>query len=218
METKKTLIITGGQVDIAFAEQFVKAQTFDYIIAADHGLMIAKRLQIIPDAIVGDFDSIDVSVLEQFKQNKNINICEFKPEKDDTDTEIAINLAIEMKSNEVAILGATGNRIDHTLANIQLLKKFNIHNIAAYLIDANNKIYMIEEGIRLQKRETFGHYVSLLPISEAVENVTLIGFKYPLLRHTLIHGESLGISNEIVEEEASISFTSGTLLVIEAQD
>ncbi len=216
--SKKTLIITGGHIDFTFAKQFINDYKFDYIICADHGLVAANSLLITPNAIVGDFDSADASILEQYKNDDNIYIRSFKPEKDYTDTEIAVDLAIEIGSTEVVILGATGSRIDHMLANIGLLIKFLQKDIAAYIIDKNNKLYLINKETVIEKEKLYGEYISLIPITDIVMGVTLKGFKYPLNNHKLVKEESLGISNEIIEDVARISMTSGTILVIEAQD
>lgn len=215
---KKTLILTGGYIDLSFAKQFIENYKFDYIICADHGLVAANSLNITPNAIVGDFDSTDANILEQYKKNEDIYIRSFKPEKDYTDTEIAVDMAIDVDSTEVVIIGATGSRIDHMLANIGLLIKFLQKDISAYIIDKNNKLYLINKETVLVKEKTYGDYVSLIPVTEAVMGVTLKGFKYPLNNHKLVKEESLGISNEIIDDEARISMTCGTLLVIEAQD
>lgn len=218
MKNNKTLIVTGGRIELEFARAFLKENTFDLVIAADHGLLTVKELGIHPDIIVGDFDSIDPAVLIPYEKDQTTKIFKFRPEKDDTDTEIAIKQAIQANSTETAILGGTGSRIDHMISNIQLLLQFLPEDRKAYLIDKNNKIYLTRKNIVLSKKEMYGPYISLLPMSEEVQNVTLKGFKYPLCRHRLVQGGSIGISNEILEDTAEITFSEGTLLVIEARD
>lgn len=224
---KKTLIITGGYTDPIFAKEFMDKEKFDFIIAADSGLEILYKLKRNPNIIVGDFDSVNPQILSYYKENNNYNenniykeieICTFLAEKDYTDTEAAIHTAIEHGSTEIALLGATGNRIDHMISNIHLLLILLKKNIKAYIIDNYNKCYLAENNITLQKDKIFGKYISLIPVTQEVVDVTLLGFKYPLTKHKLKKEESLGISNEIIDEKATISFTAGILLIIEAQD
>jgi thiamine pyrophosphokinase len=108
--------------------------------------------------------------------------------------------------------------LDHVLANIHLLLLPMQLKVKASLIDGNNMIYLRQESFTLKKREQFGNYVSLLPFTEKVRGLTLRGFKYPLNHIILTSGNSLGISNEIVGEEASVEFSEGILLVIESRD
>lgn len=215
---KKTLILTGGHIDLTFAKHYISNFKFDYIICADHGLVAAHSLGITPNAIVGDFDSTDVSVLDQYKHNSDIFIRTYQPEKDYTDTEIALDMAIEVKSTEITLLGATGSRIDHMLGNIGLLIKCLKENITAHIVDKNNKLYVINMETILKKDNMYGDYVSLIPMTDEVLGVSLQGFKYPLNNHRLVKEETLSISNEVIEEEARITMSSGVLLVVESQD
>lgn len=213
----KLLIVTGGSIDASFAMEYLAKHEFDYIIAADSGLNTLDKLQMIPDVILGDFDSVDVSVLECYR-NQDIEIHTFDPVKDSTDTEIAMRLAIKKQPKEVHILGATGTRIDHMLANVSLLGLFAEYGIEAYLVDAQNRIRMIRENMVIRKAEQYGEYLSLVPYCGEVTGVTLRGFKYPL-NHVVMEGfSSLGISNEIVDEVAEIELEAGYLLVIESKD
>ena len=91
-------------------------------------------------------------------------------------------------------------------------------NADIQLVDAYNRIRMIDKSIKLVKTEQFGNFVSLLPYAGEVKEVTLKGFKYSLEKHTMGSFSSLGISNEIVEEEAEILFEEGILLLIESRD
>ena len=91
-------------------------------------------------------------------------------------------------------------------------------NVSMCLVDENNRIQMIDGNTTLRKAGQYGRFVSLIPWSDEVVGVTLKGFKYPLSDYTMDKFSSLGISNEIVDEEAEISLTSGCLLLIEARD
>ncbi|MDF2944376.1 MAG: hypothetical protein K0S01_3234 [Herbinix sp.] len=213
----KVLIITGGQVDDSFLSDRVIQEQYSMIIAADRGLTAADRLNLPLDFIVGDFDSVSESVLKKYRE-LSTPIETFPREKDKTDTQIAIELALMKKATSLDILGATGTRLDHALANVHLLLLPMQFEVQAFIIDPNNKICLKKESFTLQKSKQFGDYVSLLPFSEKVSDLSLKGFKYPLNRIVLTTGNSLGISNEIIEEEASVEFTEGILLVIESKD
>ena len=216
-KVNKILIITGGQVDEFFLSNHLLQEQYTMIIAADRGLVIADRLNLPLDFIVGDFDSVSKAVLNKYRE-LSTPIQTFPTEKDKTDTQIAIELAIMHNASEIDIIGATGSRLDHVLANIHLLMLPLQLKISACMIDPNNKIYLKNESFVLMKNKQFGDYVSLLPFSEKVHSLTLKGFKYSLNNITLTAGNSLGISNEIKVEEAFVEFTDGILIVIESRE
>lgn len=214
----KYLIVSGGTVNEGFLTKIVKNGGFDVILAADAGMEALYRDHILPDIIVGDFDSVNSDTLEYFHDKEQIEVCMLNPEKDDTDTEYAIREAIRRQAREIVIVGGTGTRIDHVLGNICLLGIGLEHQVKICLVDEHNRMRMIDQPLTLKKAEQYGKYVSLIPFSEYVQGVTLRGFKYPLTDYTMGGFNSLGISNEIVSEEASISLTSGQLIVIESKD
>ena len=116
----KSLIITGGNINKEFLQDFLKENKFEKIIAADKGLEILNKLNVKPDFIIGDFDSVNKEILEKYI---NVPITYLKPEKDFTDTHMALKLAIEKGTKEITIIGAVGTRLDHTIANIHILKE-----------------------------------------------------------------------------------------------
>lgn len=215
---KHFLVVSGGFIDDAFACRVIEEIKPDVMIAADKGMDFFYRNQIDPDFIVGDFDSAKNESLSYFKKNGNVQMRELCPVKDDTDTESAIRFAIEQGATQITLLGATGSRVDHVLGNIELLGIGLSNGVPIVMLDTKNRIRMIDKGITIKKDEQHGTYVSLLPYTECVENVTLEGFKYSLNKATLKGFCSLGVSNEIQEEVATICFTDGIMLVIESQD
>jgi len=100
----KTLIITGGNLNKDFTKEYLKKYSFDLIIAVDKGLEVLDNLEVKPNYIVGDFDSINKKVLDKYKKYSSIKIMTLNPEKDFTDTHVALNVAIENKSKEIIIL------------------------------------------------------------------------------------------------------------------
>ena len=95
MKMKRCLIVTGGTIDIAFAKDFLSQRSYDYVIAADAGLEVLRPLHISPNAVVGDLDTVDKKVLEEYQNQPDIEFEIHKPEKDETDTELAFRDALE---------------------------------------------------------------------------------------------------------------------------
>ena len=213
-----TLIVSGGNIDLTFLEDYCSNNVIQTIIAVDKGLESLYKLNITPNHIVGDLDSVDMDIFNYYMNNPNIQIHKYIPEKDFTDTDIALNLAISLHSTNITIIGAIGTRIDHTLANIHILTNALNANIPCQLIDKNNKIYLIDKPITLQKSKTYGKYISLIPLTSSVCGLTLKGFKYALEDYSFVVGKSLGISNEITHDCASIELEHGILIVIECRD
>ena len=194
----KALIVTGGDIKLDLLKKYGEEYKKETIIAVDKGLEKLSKLNIVPTHIVGDFDSISKEILEPYQANKQIIFHKYNPEKDNTDTDIAIRLAIQLKSEAITILGALGKRMDHSLANIHILK---------YALDSKIPCQIID-----------GKYISLIPLTSKVEGITLNGFKYPLTNDSMPIGLSLGVSNEIVEEVATIELKKGIIIVIESKD
>ncbi len=214
----KTLIISGGRIDDSFAVPFIESLDPDHIVGVDRGLEFCARCGVRPDHIVGDFDSLAPEVLAEY-QKTDIPIRTFNPIKDATDTCIALEYAIAQNSSEIWILGATGTRLDHFLCNLQTLKKAYNARIPAYIVDEHNLITIpVSQSFTIRKDEQFGDNVSFFPLDEDVTGLTLKGFFYPLDRHTLHGPDGLGVSNRIVDDIASVSYSGGTLVMMQTKD
>lgn len=212
------IIVSGGTVADDLALHVLETERPEVMIAADAGMNFFYRNGVKPDIIVGDFDSAAMKALTFFRGQPEVDIRELNPGKDDTDTEHALRLAIEMGAEKITLLGATGNRLDHVLGNIELLGIGLEAGVPVVMLDANNRIRMVDRGFSILRERQFGTYVSLIPYTERVEHLTLNGFKYPLTDYCLKGFCSLGVSNEIEAEEASVVFDGGILLVIESRD
>ena len=214
---KKTIIVTGGKIGNNFINDLFLENKYENIIASDKGLEELDKIGVIPNYIIGDFDSINKDILSKYIQNKEVKIIKLNPEKDYTDTHMALKLAIELKSTDITIIGAIGSRIDHTLSNIHILKETLDNNINCSILNENNKISLINGKTILDLDNNY-KYISLLPLTTSVEGITLEGFKYPLLNTTLGLGESIGISNEQVEDKAVIYLKKGIIILIQSTD
>ena len=210
----KTLIISGGNVTKEILKDVLENNSFDNIIAVDKGLEILDECKIEPNYIIGDFDSVNTRIVNRYN---NANIIKLNPEKDFTDTHMAIKLALEIKSSYIVILGAIGTRIDHTIANIHVLKECMERKIMCEIINENNKIMLINKSCYIDLDKKY-KYVSLIPLTTNVTGVTLKGFKYLLKNATLTIGESVGVSNEQIEKKATIELKEGILICIRSRD
>lgn len=211
-----TLIVTGGNVNTELLKKILEENKFETIIAADKGLEALNKINVMPNYIIGDFDSVNKTTLNQY-ENKNIEITYLKPEKDFTDTHMAIKLAIEKRAKHITIIGATGTRMDHTLANIHALNEALQNNVPTEIINENNRIMLINKKAKLIKNTNY-KYVSIIPLTTKITGVTLEGFKYNIENATINLGESIGVSNEQIEQEALIEIKEGIAILIYSKD
>ena len=216
----RTVIISGGRIERDFALSFLENETFEQFIAVDNGLRFCYDNQIKPTWIVGDFDTAAPELVEYYQTQTDIPIRRFNPVKDSTDSQIAIELALELGSSEITLLGGTGTRMDHVLGNIQSLMLAKKKGVSCVILDEYNRIQLIDGETRLKKSEQYGKYVSLLPLTTEVTGVDLTGFKFNLTGHTFTSTVSagLGVSNEIIEDTAEIRVKSGIFVLIESRD
>lgn len=178
----------------------------DMIIAADGGLRHLERFGLAADIIIGDFDSSD-------KVPEGKNVIRLKPEKDVTDMYAAVEQGIAAGFRDFEIYGATGGRLDHTVANVQL---------AAYLAQKGYSHRIFGNGfgiVALNNSEIFFDssmqgYISVFSHSDVCTGVTIENLKYELHGASLTNSFSLGVSNEFIGKESRISVENGTLIVI----
>lgn len=201
-----TVIVSGGRLDEAFVLDVLRSEQAEFIIAADRGLMFLYKHQIWPNYIVGDFDSAPQEVVSYYREQTNIPIREYNPVKDASDTEIALKLALSLGRKKILILGGTGNRIDHLWANVQCLKIALDAGAEAEILDAYNRVRLINHSITLEKANAFGPYFSVFPLGGTVEYFSIKGAKYPLTDHALTPYDSLCVSNEYAQEQVEITF------------
>ncbi len=214
------LIVSGGSLD-EDTLRTVRNRSFDQVIGVDGGLRFCKEQGIRPTRIVGDFDTLEPEILDWYRQNTDIEIRAYDPVKDATDTQIAVELAMELGCDDITILGGTGTRLDHVLGNIQTLYLAYGRGISCRMVDAHNRIRLIGEGEHfLDRAEQYGDYISLIPYTEEATGVTLEGMKYPLRNHrfTVRGSAGLGVSNEITEKTARIVIESGVMILVESRD
>ncbi len=187
----------------------------DLVICADGGAGHIRRTGILPDVIVGDLDSIAPADQAFFTKNK-VRFVRYPADKDATDTELAMSLAVEQGAEDITLIGGSGTRLDHTMANVFLLKKLVDRQISCRMVDSHNEIHLVTDRLEIEGRP--GELVSVLPASERVTGVTMTGFLYPLNGAELVMGSTIGVSNRLVGQTARINVLSGTLIVFKSRD
>ena len=217
--SKKIVIVSGGKLEEEVCLPILEGQKEGYVIGVDKGVEFLYHHQIMPDYIVGDFDSVQQEVVEYYRKETHVGIRDFNPVKDASDTEIAIRLAMTLGGTHLVILGATGGRIDHLWANVQCLTIPFKAGVQAEILDSQNRISLIGEGeTHLKKAEAYGPYFSVFPLGEEIFGFNIEGAKYPLENHVLTPYDSLCVSNEIAGDEVVITFSAGIVILMETRD
>ncbi|MGN0164669.1 MAG: single-stranded-DNA-specific exonuclease RecJ [Lachnospiraceae bacterium] len=184
----------------------------DYIIAADGGYEHVLRLGLVPDELIGDFDSLTDAF--KAKVPDSTKITRFPVEKDDTDTALAVKKTIEKGYNTIYLLGCTGgNRIEHTLANISLLGYGAEKNVRIYMFDGNSTMMAVKNKKVVFDEKCSGN-LSVFAFGGEAFGVTVKNLKYTLDDAELFPEVSLGVSNSFIGKKAEISVKKGTLLIV----
>jgi len=183
----------------------------DYIICADGGTRHALALNIQPNLVIGDMDSLEKTQWQNLEKS-GVSIELFPRDKNETDLELAINRAIKLVPKEIIVVAALGGRIDQTLANLALLSDIRLSTFDVRLDDGLEEIFICRDQVQVQGRS--GDIVSLIPWQGAVSNIQTKNLRWPLQKETLYSDKTRGISNEMTDNTASISIGLGLLLVI----
>jgi len=191
----------------------IRPGSADYIICADGGYEIAASFGITPDLVIGDSDSGNMAAFSGEKPKALL----FPREKDESDTFLCVKHAAGLGFDEIVILGGIGGRLDHTIANIQVLSYFSGLIKSLRMSDGRNTA-IVTQGpeITLKRRE--GFTVSLFALSEKCCGVTTTGLRYPLTDAELSNSFPLGLSNAFTREEATIGLKSGKLLIVMSRE
>ena len=206
----KCLIIGAG--DLTMGEITVGKE--DYVIAVDGGLSYCGILNVEPDKIIGDFDSVsekEKEAIYSLQEQVPGLVMELPVEKDDTDMLAALKYGLELGYTDFRIYAGTGGRFDHTLANIQCLLYLKNHGATGYLVDGTGMMLVIQNEAVHFRKELEG-YLSLFSLGKEAKGVTIRGLKYPLEDYTLTNDYPIGISNEFIGEESSIQVEDGELV------
>ena len=206
----RAYIYTGGEINAANITE--RPEKGELVIAADSGWNNAKALGVTPDVLLGDFDSLG-------KQNlpDGPEILQVPAEKDLTDTQLAVEVALARGAKEITIIGGLSGRLDHTLSNLALLSHLHELKVYAVMTDGQNRARFIRNGGALIARSGFS-YLSLLAADPVVKGVEVQGCKYPLKKAKLKNTYQYAVSNEITGNCALVEVKKGGLFIIESKD
>lgn len=207
----KAFIYAGGHIDPGFITEHPKGE--DLTVAADSGLRNVLALGEHVDVAVGDFDSFPERDIPQ-----SCEVIRLKPEKDITDTQAAVEVAIERGATSFVLIGGLSGRLDHTLASLSVLEDLTARGYYAIMTDGISRVHCITGGSALIGRSGY-KYFSVIPVSETVKGVSIEGAKYPVRNARLTRKNAgLGTSNEIDGNCALISVKKGTVYIVESRD
>lgn len=212
----RAIIIANGQIE-NFDIVRKNLEPKDIIVCCDGGMKYAFEEGLMPHYIIGDLDS-SLPQMVQFFEMSGVVFKKFPTKKDHTDLELALDFLIGLGVVEVLIFGAIGNRLDHTLANINLLLKPYLANVKATIFDNNNEITLIGNAQEFEITGEIGDLVSLQPLTTEVFVEYTLGLEYELKNSRLCVGSSLGVSNSIKSKECKIKIREGYLLIIKSKD
>ena len=202
--SKTCLIISGGD----FSPFSVPEGAL--VIACDRGYDYARRCGVTPDLVVGDFDSLTAPV------DSGVPVMRFRPEKDDTDTLLAIRIALSRGCDRLELVCALGGRLDHLLANLQAAVFAAEQGAAIRIESPSTEIHALRNGsLTLPRREGFS--LSVFAASDLCRGVSISGAKYSLRDAELTNRFPLGVSNEWAGPEAEIRVREGILLIVLSQ-
>jgi len=211
-------IVAGGPEDLLPCLHDYEDETVTWV-GVDRGVFNLLKREIKPTVAFGDFDSVSPEELI-YIESQVVELKQYQPEKNETDMELALNWALAQNPDTIRLFGATGGRLDHLFANVQLLigplLKGKQENI--FLIDRNNCLEVKIPGSYKIPKRAAEKYISFVPVTLNVSNLTLEGFKYPLKNQHISMGSTLCISNELISDYGTFSFSEGILIVIRSHD
>jgi len=183
------------------------------VIAADGGASKCLSLGIIPQVVIGDFDSLTQDEL-RILEFSGATLIRYPTSKDETDLELTLNYAIDEGATEIYLYGLLGGRWDMSIANIMLLTSTRFEKIHLFILHEDSEFFILRGGMKLVFYGNLGDIVSVIPLSHQAEGISYSGLEWPLLEETLWAGSQRGVSNQMVEKESQISLNSGVLFVI----
>jgi thiamine pyrophosphokinase len=206
----RVVIFANGYLpDLEAAHALLQAD--DYIIAADGGANHLMKMGILPEIVIGDLDSVDEDTLFELT-SAEVRIEQYSEDKDETDIELALSYAIELRPTSILIIGALGGRLDQTLANLSILTDPTLPGIDIRLDDGVEEAFFCRKQAEVRGRS--GDIVSLIPWHGPVEGVTTEGLRWPLYSEMLYPDKSRGVSNAMLKDGASIRIQLGLLLIV----
>ncbi len=205
----RAFIFAGGEIFAEYIEE--RVESGDLVISADSGYKNACLLCAHTNILIGDFDS-----LSEIPDDVD-EIVRLPREKDVTDTQYAVEVAIERGADEIIIVGSTAGRFDHALSMMYILEKYYEKHIPMYIVNGQNRVRYIKNSGFIVVRSQY-KYFSLIAADEKVKGVSIEGAKYPLINKTLLRNHQFAVSNEITKNAALINVKKGGIYIVESRD
>lgn len=205
----KAYIFTGGEIFHQYIAE--RPEEGDLVISADAGYKNATLMGVHTNILIGDFDSLG-RIPDDVDEVKQVPV-----EKDLTDTQIAVETAIEKGAEEIIIVGSTAGRFDHALSMMAILEKYWGSRVPVYIVNGQNRVRFIRNSGFIVVRSQY-KYFSVLAADEKVKGVSIDGGKYPLKNATLQRSHQFAVSNEITQNAALINVRKGGVYIIESRD
>ena len=213
MTNKKAIILLNGdRADLSRIKKYIDQKTL--IIGVDGGAEHILKLKLIPNVILGDFDSLSKKTKQALKKY-SIEYVRYPRKKDFTDGELAIKFAIKRGFKDIIVTGLLGTRVDHLLGNILLLLKKEYADINLKIVEGKQEIYLIRKHTIIHGKK--GDTISFIPIDGSVNDITSAGLEYDLGNYKLSLQGNRGISNRMTKNQAELTIKKGILLVIHIQ-
>lgn len=218
IKKKKALLIANGSISdyrltVKTIEENYGSLNDFYIVAADGGARHCINLKLLPDAIIGDMDSITAKVLERLnKEDKEIKFLNSSPQKDESDTQLALDYLVKSGLRQVLLIGVLGNRMDHSFANLVLLASNNYDGLDIRIISENSEIFIVKKTCSIKGAK--GDRISLFSLTPCTFFKKTTGLKYSLKNEELLFSPVRGLSNEFIKDTVRLDFSDGILMVI----
>jgi len=207
-------IFANGPYQKGIESIIVTEKKGDLVIAADGGADHCRQLNITPHIIIGDLDSLTPAHTEEYIRAE-VEIIRYPAQKNATDLELAIDLAVTKGAEKIVLFGVLGGRWDMSLSNVMLAASEKYKQVTISLLNTECRIHIIHGGNTLFLEGNTRQLTSLIAISTDVRGITIKGFEYPLENAALPFGSSRGISNLLQKTHGEITLQQGTLLCIQ---
>lgn len=205
----RAFVFGGGEIFAEYIEE--RPESGDIVICADSGYKNARAMGVNVDVLVGDFDSMtDIP-------NGDFELVRVPAEKDSTDTQLAVAVALERGADEIVIVGSTSGRVDHALSTMALLESLYEKKVSAYIVNGQNRVRFVRDGGAIIVRSAY-KYFSVLTLDKVAKKVSIEGGKYPLVKKNIERGFQFAVSNEIVKNAALITVKKGSVYIVESRD
>ncbi len=205
----RAFIYSGGEIFPEYIEE--RPDNGDIVICADSGYENAVKMGMKVDILLGDFDSLGEI------PNVDCEILRVPAEKNETDTQLAVDAALGRGADEIVIIASTDGRVDHTLSLLAILEDLYEKRVHATVVNGQNRIRFVRDGGAIIVRSKY-KYFSLITLDKVAKRVSIEGAKYPLKNANIKRGVQFAVSNEIVKNAALINVKKGSVYVIESRD